>query len=95
MSTVGCQKQGVLLTKATLTYFVPGIIVLAAYAKIFFIVRRHRRAVRPSLLHVTTTGPRSSTTSPHHDWTTTGPRSSVTSPHHDWTAATLLQHLWL
>jgi len=30
-------------------YMVPGVVVLAVYAKIFFVVRRHRRAVAAAL----------------------------------------------
>jgi len=48
MSTVSGERRAVTFFKVTLTYVVPGFIMFATYASIFFVVRRHRRSVGPS-----------------------------------------------
>lgn len=49
MSTVvSCQRPILLFVRVSLVYVVPGVVVFAVYAKIFVVVRRHRRAVGPS-----------------------------------------------
>jgi len=47
MSTVSGEKRSMVFIKMTVVYVVPGLVVLAVYAKIIVVVRRHRRAVEP------------------------------------------------